>query len=183
MKSYNYYTNIIKKLANKEKNYDWNNGNGFLGRDGIRKKKLRPDGLDREISRENLLILKSVFEKHNLFFWLIDGTLLGAVREKNFIKNDNDTDIRIHYHDIPLLVRCVPELEEKGLKLLRISDGEISFMRKNEYIDIEFLREKTRFTEKFDKIEFLDTTFNIPNSIDEYLTLCYGNWIIFEKII
>ena len=61
---------------------------------------------------------------------------------------------------------------------MRISDNEISFVKNDEYIDIEFLKEKTRFTEKFDKINFCETEFNIPSNIDEYLTICYGDWRI-----
>jgi len=59
---------------------------------------------------------------------------------------------------------------------LRISNHEISFVKNNEYIDIEFEDKKTRFTEKLDKIKFLDIEFNIPSYHDEYLTICYGNW-------
>ena len=173
---YEIYINEIKKLANKPDNYNWTNGNNFLGRDGIRKTQLRPNGLDKTIAKENLLILKNIFNKNNLFFYLIDGTLLGAIRDKDFIDNDNDTDIRIFYNDIPKLLHCVPELIEHGLEPLRISDNEISFVKNNEYIDIEFLKEKTRFTNHFDKINFCETEFNIPSNVEEYLTLCYGNW-------
>ena len=170
------YVNIIKKMSNKDSNYNWNNGNNFLGKNGIRKTKLRPLGLDKKIAKENLLILKKIFDKYKLEFFLIDGTLLGAIRDKDFIYDDNDTDICINYSDLELLVKCVPDLIEQGLEPLRISNNEISFMKNNEYIDIEFLKEKTRFTENLDIIEFCGESFNIPSNVNEYLTICYGNW-------
>lgn len=179
---FNFYTNLIKRYAKKSNDYNWTNGNGFLGANGSRKK-IKPEGLDKNIAKENLLLMKNIFEKNNLFFYLIGGTLLGAIRDKDFIDYDNDTDIRIYYRDIPLMVKCVPELIKVGLEPLRISEGEISFVRNNEYIDIEFLREheESRFTEKFDKITFCESEFNIPQYVDEYLTICYGDWRVKSK--
>lgn len=174
----NYHLEKIKQLSKKPKNYNWLSGNGFLGRDGIRKTKLRPNGLDKDIAKSNLLTLKKIFDKNKLFFYLIDGTLLGAIRDNNFIDGDSDTDIRILFSDIPLLVNIVPELIENGLIPLRIADTEISFVKNNEYIDISFLNKRTRFTNNFDKIIFLDTEFNIPSNTEEYLRICYGNWKI-----
>ena len=175
MNELNKHWDKIKILANKEKNYNWINGNNFLGQNGTRKK-LIPIGMDKNTSKNNLLIFKKIADKHKLTFWLICGTLLGAVREKDFIDYDNDTDIKIYFKDIPLLVKCVPELMKLGLNPLRISKNEISFMKDNEYIDIEFLHNPTKYTKEFDKIKFLDEEFNIPKYIDEYLTIMYGDW-------
>ena len=178
MLEYIEFVNKIKELSNKKSNYNWSNGNNFLGADGIRKTKLRPFGLDRTIAKENLLILKKIFDKHKLEFFLIDGTLLGAIRDKDFIYDDNDTDICINYTDLPLVVECIPDLMKEGLEPLRISNNEISFMKNNEYIDIEFLKKKTRFTKNLDTIEFCGEKMNIPSNVDEYLTICYGDWRI-----
>lgn len=38
-------------------------------------------------------------EKHNIRYTISNGTLLGAFREKDFIFNDDDIDIRIHKDD------------------------------------------------------------------------------------
>jgi len=171
---YNVYK--IIKLSNKPSNYNWNNGNGFLGANGIRKTKLRPNGIDKNIAKDNLLIFKKISDNNNLNFYLIGGTLLGAVRDKDFITGDNDTDIKINFEDISILADITPILISNGLIPLRISTNEISFIKNNEYIDIEFEHKKTRFTKKLDKIKFLDTEFNIPSYHDEYLTICYGNW-------
>lgn len=173
---YNAYK--IINLSNRSKNYNWNNGDGFLGDNGTRATKLRPNGMDKNIAKDNLLTLKKIFDDNNLKFHLVHGTLLGAVRDKDFITGDSDTDIMIDFEDISLLSDITPILINNGLIPLRISTNEISFVKNNEYIDIEFQHKKTRFTEKLDKINFLDVEFDIPSNHDEYLTICYGNWRI-----
>jgi hypothetical protein len=49
--------------------------------------------LDIDIAKKNLLDLKEVMDRSGVKFGLIYGTLLGAYREKNFIKHDYDTDL------------------------------------------------------------------------------------------
>ena len=44
---YNNYTNVIKKLSKKDNNYNWINGNNFLGQNGTRKKFIRPISIFR----------------------------------------------------------------------------------------------------------------------------------------
>lgn len=173
---YKYNVDKFIKLSNKPKNYDWHTGDGFLFPWGTRNTIFRPNGMDKSISKDNLLILKKIFDDNNLRFHLIDGTLLGAIRDKDFITGDSDTDIRINFEDIPLLVHITPILINNGLIPLRVSNNEISFFKNNEYIDIEFQHKITRFTKKLEKIKFLGTEFYIPSDHDEYLTICYGNW-------
>lgn len=51
--------------------------------------------MNRKIARQNLLDVKKILDKHKIKFWLNTGTLLGAIREKNFIKWDHDIDLRV----------------------------------------------------------------------------------------
>lgn len=48
---------------------------------------------------KNLIELDSIFRKHNIRYWLQDGTLLGYFRDNNFIPHDNDIDIGIRWTD------------------------------------------------------------------------------------
>ena len=49
--------------------------------------------IDKQIANENLKLLKEVCDKHHLTFLLYFGTLLGAVREHDFITHDEDIDL------------------------------------------------------------------------------------------
>lgn len=46
-------------------------------------------------AKQHLLEIKQVFDSLNIKFWLWAGTLLGAVRDKNFIPWDDDIDLKI----------------------------------------------------------------------------------------
>jgi len=48
-----------------------------------------------EKAKQNLLEAKEVFDSLKIKFWLAHGTLLGAIRSKDFISTDNDIDISI----------------------------------------------------------------------------------------
>lgn len=48
-----------------------------------------------ENAKESLLDLKRVFDDFGCRFWLSDGTLLGCIREQNFISHDPDIDVSI----------------------------------------------------------------------------------------
>lgn len=182
---FNDWAEEIKKLAKKDEDYNWKNGNGFFERRKIKKGGVRTDDgvvhqtwarLDKKIAKENLLIFKKIADKNGLKFWLVDGTLLGAIREKDFIRYDTDTDIQIDFKDIPILINCIPELMEHSLNPLRVAQTEISFAKDYEYIDVELLRAPTKHTKQLDKIIFLNEEFNIPTYVDEYLTILYGDW-------
>ena len=48
--------------------------------------------IDSSIAKQNLLDFKTILDKNNVKFLLMHGTLLGAIREQNFIKHDIDID-------------------------------------------------------------------------------------------
>lgn len=55
--------------------------------------------INQDDAVSNLVELDSIFRKHNICYWLQDGTLLGYYRDKNFIPHDNDIDIGIRWKD------------------------------------------------------------------------------------
>tara|TARA_Y100000389_G_C17342936_1_gene454328 strand:- start:57 stop:824 length:768 start_codon:yes stop_codon:yes gene_type:complete len=61
--------------------------------DKIKMKYLHTTLLD--ILKKTILI----FDKHNINYWAIGGTLLGSVREEKIIDHDDDIDIAIDYDD------------------------------------------------------------------------------------
>ncbi|MGE7090252.1 LicD family protein [Lysinibacillus sp. NPDC048646] len=153
--------------------------------------------MDLNVARENLLTVVETLDSFKIDCWLIFGTLLGAVREKDFIVHDKDTDVGVFYKDKYKIVEVVKVLLEKGFQLIRTEEGDtlISLMRNNEYLDLYLFRKKNisnqskwfcvgfyingEFFNRFEEIEFLDRKFNIPNNSEKLLSELYGgDWKI-----
>jgi len=144
--------------------------------------------LDPVISKENLLDFKSVMDKHNIHYGLWFGTLLGAIREKDFIKHDEDTDIFVLDEDREKVFSALFDFEEVGLKVIRYQDkGEIiSFMRGDDYIDIYFYKKSLnqrvtvdngingKYLETVEMIDFLGSKFPAPQNPKEVVKILYG---------
>ena len=97
----------------------------------IRYKKIRKEKIEREKKSEKLLIdgreileiLNEVSNKTNVKYWLEFGTLLGKVRDNNFIGHDINFDIGIMEEEIT--ADFLVELESKGFRRvdsLRLED-------------------------------------------------------------
>jgi phosphorylcholine metabolism protein LicD len=149
--------------------------------------------LDPIISKNNLLDFKAVMEKHDIHYGLWFGTLLGAIREKDFIKHDEDTDVFMLDEDREKVLDALYDFEEVGLKVIRYEhNGEIlSFMRDGDYIDIYFYRKSLnqrvtvdngidgKYLESTVMTDFLGTQFPVPNHPKEVVKILYGeNWHI-----
>ena len=60
-------------------------------------KRVQSKIMNGEIALFNLICLTNILEKNNVIHWITDGTLLGAIREGNFIGHDTDTDLGVLY--------------------------------------------------------------------------------------
>lgn len=167
----------------------------YLMYDFDARKGRRKPSVNKAIARENLLLLKDIFDNNKIKFWLMYGTLLGAEREGDFIDHDTDTDLGMFFSDINKIKEAKRELDENGFKLIRTKypDDLITFMRKDEYIDLGLFRlekamfrkywvyqenkEKFKYFEKFGTIKFLDEVFSIPHQHIKFISEHYGkNW-------
>ena len=84
-------------------------------------------GIMREYQLANAKFLKycaNIFEKHNLSYWLFAGTLLGAVRYKDFIPWDDDIDTGMLREDYDKLADILNE-EFKDNPNLYFTKGDI----------------------------------------------------------
>jgi phosphorylcholine metabolism protein LicD len=148
--------------------------------------------MNREILKQDFLELKQIFDKNRLEFLLTAGTLLGAIRENNFIEYDTDVDIICRDEDN--LLRIIPQIQEHGFKFIRYQNdpGYITytFIKSNIHIDVYIAWQigkyyylwggkiKSMFIDKSIKYNFLDEVFLIPKYYKKFLVLLYGkNWM------
>ena len=98
--------------------------------------------INKKISRENILILRDVLIKTKVRWGLLFGTLLGAVREGDFIEWDIDTDIFVFDEDKQDLLDSIPDLQNNGFRVIRFNDNKtiLSIERNNDYIDFYFFK-------------------------------------------
>ncbi len=144
--------------------------------------------IDKEIAKENLLDFKRVADQHHLNFGLIYGTLLGAVRERDFIEHDEDIDLFVLEEDKNLLLNLIFELRQIGFEIARYDRrGLLSIIRNNEYIDFYIFSKFKQgvrtccgecviesFLLNTTQIEFLSGMFVVPLKYVEFLEFQYG---------
>jgi len=98
--------------------------------------------INKEKAKENLLLFNKIAKKNNLKFVLCYGTLLGAIREHDFIDHDEDIDLFILDNQKDIFLCMLFELKDEGFELARYDrrGGLASLIRNNEYLDIYIFR-------------------------------------------
>ena len=114
--------------------------------------------IDKDIARENLLLFKKIADRNNFNFLIFYGTLLGAIREHDFISHDIDIDVVTNDED--KLLEIIPELINNGFKFIRYESSPslksyttlYSFRRSSVYIDVYIAyKEKNKYKEEKQK--------------------------------
>ena len=148
--------------------------------------------INRDICRDNLITFKKTLDQNNVEFGIIFGTLLGAVRESNFIEHDEDVDVFILEENKDKFLSTLFELKEFGFNVVRYDNQLLSIMKNDDYIDVYFFIKNSigkrtclefsissGYMESLVDINFLDTTFKTVNNYIYFLEYFYGkDWRI-----
>ena len=96
--------------------------------------------INKEIAFKNLCILKNELDQYGIEFQITFGTLLGAIREKDFIEHDEDIDLLVLGEKKQQLFDLLPELRKIGFEVARYDRRDLlSLIKDGEYIDFYFL--------------------------------------------
>ena len=151
--------------------------------------------IDKVIAKDNLFLLKDVCDREGLQFILFYGTLLGAIREHDFITHDEDIDIVMRKEDRPRFLSLLFELRDMGFEVVRDEPrGILSIMRKGEYIDVYWYETyvedprlkycsrnicKKEYIDELAEFDFLGRLFFVPKDYIAFLVYYYGkNWTV-----
>lgn len=135
---------------------------------------------DIDVCINNLLDAKEILDRFNIPFFLMYGTLLGAVRDKAFIKNAMDTDLGLFVESKEPFPAVVNIFRDRGFLLIRTTcnDNLISLLRNGEYIDFIFFKHENLPFKNLLCFDFLGTDFLVPEDYESLLTELYGEWKI-----
>lgn len=144
------------------------------------------------IAFENLKDLVNILNNYGILATPAFGTLLGIIRENDFIAWDEDIDLFILKEDKEKLLDAFWDMRKEGFELIRNARvGHLySIMRNGEYIDfyiMEPISPEVRTTlgggyilEKYltDLMDwdFKGLTVKVPKEHEQCLAFMYGNW-------
>jgi hypothetical protein len=163
----------------------------LAGKKVLKHGRILPPPMDKDEATECLLKVREIFQKYNITFWLVGGTLLGAVRDGDFIPWDTDIDLAFYATDDPKLMPAIRDMQDFGLKVIRTCNIDNWFQAKKNLICIGFASNWPyrqamwrwyRFYEPFDVYSeliewpFLGKKFLIPKRYECYLETHYGDW-------
>ena len=145
-----------------------------------------------KLRNEGLKEIKKFMDGLGVEFMLFDGVLLGAIREKNFIKWDWDVELAIRVEDIyDQVAILLEEAKDSGFSIINIDLNYNNFKLNVFKYDTKYsilgfhqfgsLRKRklyqypAMFFENTEKIEFLGEKYNVPSPPQKYLTYQYGD--------
>ena len=151
----------------------------------------RTKNFSTSLAAEAFMDIKRLLDEHNITFFLVRGTLLGAIRNGGFMENDYDIDLGFFEHDITSQKLESIVAKSKHFKLFESNDRfgfGISHINKVEinlfahFLDSSALCHRSKIHKWYntpfvlENIDFIGIKVNIPQNYDLYLSENYGNW-------
>jgi phosphorylcholine metabolism protein LicD len=144
-------------------------------------------------AKQVLFDVIDTLEKYQIDYFLFGGTLLGAIREKDFIENDNDIDIGIlqpFWENNILFQQITWNLLSKDIKICNLAATHVMNLNKNGIgVDLCYFKKEnnyhvtegcgwkikipSHYLKKLESITFLGKKCYIPNNIENFLTEFY----------
>ena len=148
--------------------------------------------IDKTVALNNLKSVLDILSRNHVRTSPADGTLLGIIRENNFIDWDEDIDLNILEEDIEQFKLSLWDMIDAGFEILRCErcNHLYSVRRNNEYIDFYILEKVSpevrtnmgtdfvldRHVTNLRDWDFRGLTIQIPMEYEQYLELMYGDW-------
>lgn len=147
--------------------------------------------INKKIAKSNLLDINKILNHNNVSFGLMYGTLLGAIRENDFIEHDEDTDLFVLEENKIRLLDSLIDLVKAGFSIGRYDEKILTIYRNNHYVDFYFFKKKyffirycspglsvkRNFLEKTIDYMFLGDSFKVSKDYNKLLENLYGeNW-------
>ncbi len=156
--------------------------------------------INKEDAVQILFKVQDLLEPKGVGIYLAWGTLLGAVRDKDFIKGDLDVDVFIKAEDEEKLFANLQYLKENRIELIRAYKNGLYSFRDMDHLGvyIDFYVVTTphniwglyckcvsgvhcvpkKFMKDGGEIEFLGRTFKCPKNPEMFLEFIYGKtWV------
>ena len=148
-----------------------------------------PKPMSFEEAKDLLFTSKNLLSEYGIKIYFVYGTLLGALREHSFISHDYDIDVYTDQYDE--LLKNVPELYKKGLKLCRVQENKLlSFSYNGFYLDIYIKKDApfpwiwckqighdilpAKLVNGSEEIDFLGGKFLVPANPEKLIVFFYG---------
>jgi len=157
-----------------------------------------------QLARKDILKVKKALDEAGISYFLMFGTLLGAIRDKDLISYDKDMDFGILYEDSAKLEKAKKIFEKHGIELEAMkkkrpyTPAELFVFFGKTVWGIEFMTMyligdtywhidssdcrgarlvpiKREHLDTLEEIDFLGTKFSVPSNPEELLEKWYGS--------
>jgi len=146
-----------------------------------------------QIRNYGLIEITNILEDLKIKYYLTDGTLLGAVREKDFIPWDWDVEITVLAESIfPITAKLIESAKKNGFNIASvdqsISNFKLNLLKNNNKYSLNGLflegdyrtRNAYIYPKRFflsdNEIDFRGKKYPTVSNIEEYLVYQYGDW-------